>query len=138
MLYRARDQRFDFGLARDVAGDDMGVAAAFTDSIGSGLAGIRLAAGDHHLGAELRQQFRRATADAAARAGDNGDLAGEIERGGLHWSLRNEYRYPEEPRACVASRRIEAGAPVAHPSRLAEDGERLRMTGSSTPARPAR
>ena len=87
MFYRARDQRLDLGFARDVAGNDMGVAAGFADAVGYGLAGVRLAAGDHHLGAELRQQFGRGTADAAARAGDDGDLAGEIERGGLHGLL---------------------------------------------------
>ena len=47
-------------------------------------AGIKLAAGDHHLGAELRQQFRRRAADAAARAGDDGYSAREIERGVFH------------------------------------------------------
>ena len=38
-------------------------------------------------------------------------------------------RHPEEPRACAASRRIATCARF-HPSRLAEDGEHLRMTVS--------
>ncbi len=62
----------------------MGVAARVADAVGDFLAGIGLAAGDDNFGAELRQQFRRGTADAAARAGDDGDLAGEIERGVFH------------------------------------------------------
>jgi hypothetical protein len=40
-------------------------------------------------------------------------------------------RHPEEPRACAASRRTDACARF-HPSRLAEDGEHLRMTSSLT------
>ena len=44
------------------------------------LAGIGLAAGDHHLGAERRHDLGGRAADALARAGDDGHLAGEIER----------------------------------------------------------
>src|SRR4051794_11183405 len=62
----------------------MGVAAGLADAVGDRLAGVRLAAGDHDLGAELCQQLRGGAADAAARAGDDGYSAGEIERGGLH------------------------------------------------------
>ena len=87
MLDRARDQRLDFLAARDVAGNDMGVAARLVDAVGDFLAGVGLAAGDHHLGAELGQQFRRRAADAAAGAGDDGDLAGEIERGSFTMRL---------------------------------------------------
>ena len=68
----------------------MGVAARLLDTVRDLLAGVRLAAGDHHLGAELRQQFGRGAADAAARTGDDGDLAGEIEWGVFHLgSLRH-------------------------------------------------
>src|SRR5882762_3530915 len=81
MFCGARDPRLDFLTARDVAGDDIGVAASLVDAVGDFLAGIRLAAGDHDFRAKLRQQFGRGTADATARAGDDGDLAGEIERG---------------------------------------------------------
>ena len=84
MLGRARYQRLDFVAAGDVAGNDVGVAAGFADAVGHLPARIGLAAGDHDLGAELREQFGRGTADAAARAGDDGDLAGEIERGSFH------------------------------------------------------
>jgi len=84
MLCRPRNQRVDFVAARDVAGNDMGVAAGLFDAFGDFMAGIRLAAGDHDLGAEFCEQFGRRTADAAAGAGDDSDLAGEIERGVFH------------------------------------------------------
>jgi hypothetical protein len=38
----ARDQRLDFLAARDVAGDDMGIAARLVDAIGNLLAGVGL------------------------------------------------------------------------------------------------
>ena len=84
MLCRARDQRLDFLAARDVAGNDMGVAAGLLDAFGDLVAGVGLAAGDHDFGAEFCQQFRGGTADAAAGAGDDGDFSGEIERGVFH------------------------------------------------------
>src|ERR1700686_2076423 len=65
----------------------MGVAAGLLDAGRDLLAGVRLAAGDHHFGAEFCEQLRRGAADAAAGAGDDGDLAGEIERGGFHVCL---------------------------------------------------
>src|SRR5208282_2138630 len=71
-------------MARDVAGNDMRVAAGLDDAVRDLLAGLSLARGDHDLGAELCQQLRRSAADAAARAGDDGDLAGEIEGGFGH------------------------------------------------------
>src|SRR5712671_1171218 len=49
---------------------------------------------------------------------------------------RNRRRHPEEPRPCAASRRIAACARF-HPSRLAEDGEHLRMTTSPHPTASA-
>src|SRR6476469_8661673 len=83
----ALDQRLDLVVARDVAGDDMGVAAGLPDTVCNSLAGVNLATGNHYLGAELCQQFRRGTADAAAGAGDDRDFSGEIERGSLHCTL---------------------------------------------------
>ncbi len=68
----------------------MGVAAVFPDAVGDLLAGVGLAAGDHHLGAKARHQLRRGAADAAARAGDDRDLAGEIERGVFHFDFLRE------------------------------------------------
>src|SRR4051812_29831742 len=65
----------------------MSVAAGLADAVGGGLAGVGLAARDHHLGAEFCQKLRRRAADAAARAGDDGYSACEIERGGLHRCL---------------------------------------------------
>src|SRR6478752_7013520 len=43
----ARNQRLDFLAARDVAGDDVGVAARLADGFRDFLAGVSLAAGDH-------------------------------------------------------------------------------------------
>src|SRR3954470_19287943 len=75
----------------------MRIAAGFADAVGNLLAGVGLAAGDHDLGAELRQQFGRSAADAAARAGDNRDLTGEIEGCVFHWLF--------PPSAVIAKRR---------------------------------
>src|ERR1700722_17064412 len=85
MLDGACDQRVDFGAARDVAGDDERLAALLADAVGDLFAGIKLAAGDHDFRAKPRQQFSRRAADAAARAGDDRDLAAEIERGVFHY-----------------------------------------------------
>jgi len=63
----------------------MRIAAGLVDAVSDLLAGIRLARGNHHLGSQLRQQLRGGAADAAARAGDDGDLACEIEGCGGHW-----------------------------------------------------
>jgi hypothetical protein len=52
---RALDQNIDLVAARDVAGNDVGVAALFPYALGDFLAGIDLAARDHHLGAEFCQ-----------------------------------------------------------------------------------
>jgi ATP phosphoribosyltransferase regulatory subunit HisZ len=52
---RPLDQHFDFLAVRDVAGDDVSVAARFADALGDFLAGVNLAAGDHDLGAEFCQ-----------------------------------------------------------------------------------
>jgi hypothetical protein len=79
VLERAGHQRLDLGAAADVAGDDVGVAARLADALRHLRAGFRLAAGDHDLRAHLRHQLGGGAADAAARPGDDGDLAGEIE-----------------------------------------------------------
>src|SRR5215468_4216357 len=84
MFCGARDQRLHLVMPRDVAGDDMGIAAGFFDAFGHLVTGVGLAAGDHDLSAELCQELRAGTADAAAGAGDDGDGAGEIERGVFH------------------------------------------------------
>src|SRR5205085_2208116 len=84
VLGRTRDQRLDFLPPRDVAGNNVGIAACSTNSGGHFLAGLSLAAGNHHLGAESGQKLRRGTADAATGAGDNSYFACEIERRGLH------------------------------------------------------
>ena len=51
------------------------------------LAGVGLAAGDDDLGAERGHDLGCGAADALARAGDDGDLAGKIE-GVLHGLAR--------------------------------------------------
>jgi hypothetical protein len=84
MAGRTLDQRLDLLAARDVAGNDMRVAARLADALCDFLAGVGLAAGDHNLGAEFCEQLGRRTADATAGAGDDRDFAGEIERGGFH------------------------------------------------------
>src|SRR5262249_50678692 len=66
-------------LARDIARTRRRLAARIADAPRNSLAGVSLAAGDDHLGAEPRHQFGAGAADAAARAGDDGDLAAEIE-----------------------------------------------------------
>ena len=50
------------------------------DRVGDFLAGVRLARRDHHLGALIGQRLGDRPADPARRAGDDRDLAGEIEQ----------------------------------------------------------
>src|SRR3982074_3461336 len=56
--------------------------------------------------------------------------AGDVRKGGGGSPAPSRIlnRHPEEPRACAASRRMAAHALVAYPSRLAQEGEHLRMT----------
>src|SRR3546814_18070984 len=44
------------------------------------LAGLLLAAGNHHIGARLRKCFRNGAPDAAGRAGDDRCLAAQFEQ----------------------------------------------------------
>src|SRR3546814_7785778 len=44
------------------------------------LAGLLLAAGNHHIGARLRKCFRNGAPDAAGRAGDDRGLAAQVEQ----------------------------------------------------------
>src|SRR6185436_15714634 len=48
--------------------------------VGDLLASLRLARGDHHPGAVMRERLRDRPPDPARRAGDDRDLAGEIEQ----------------------------------------------------------
>ncbi len=63
----------------DVAALCLGAAAGGADRGGDCLAAFQLAAGDDHVGAVAGQPVGDRLADAAAAAGDEGDLAGEIE-----------------------------------------------------------
>ena len=53
--------------------------------------GVGLARGDRHLGAVLGQPLGDRLADALGRAGDDGDLAGEVEGGVFHDGLLNRH-----------------------------------------------
>src|SRR3954469_12346619 len=148
MLGRTRDQRLDLLLARDIAGDDGCLAAGRLDAVGDCLAGVGLARGDNHFGAELCEQLGGGAADAAAGAGDHGDLAGEIERGVFHccwaplipltWSLRAQRSNPgsfrRESLDCFVAMLLAMTAVAAkstrhHPPRGA-GGSRCRRTSS--------
>src|SRR5690606_763337 len=67
----------------DVAGHGSGLAAFGANRLGHRLAALRLAAGDDHMGALLGEQARNGFADAAAGAGNEGDLAVQVEQVGL-------------------------------------------------------
>ncbi|MCY1180435.1 hypothetical protein D9M73_208770 [compost metagenome] len=63
-----------------MAGDGGGLAAGGDDGVGDVLAAFKLAAGDDHVGALLGQQFGDGFTDATAGAGDESDLAVEVEQ----------------------------------------------------------
>src|SRR5690606_4614942 len=67
----------------DMAGDGGGLAAFRDDGVGHGLAAFDLAARDDHMGTLLGQQSGDGFADAAAGAGNESDLAVEVEQVGL-------------------------------------------------------
>ena len=62
-----------------MGGDGQRPAAELLDFQRHRLAGIELAAGDDDIGAGARKGQHHLAAEAAAAAGDKGDLAGEIE-----------------------------------------------------------
>ncbi|MCY1551506.1 hypothetical protein D9M68_878420 [compost metagenome] len=66
-----------------MAGDGGGLATLCDDGVGNGLAALDLAAGNDHVGALLGQQLGDGFTDAAAGAGNEGDLAVEVEQSGL-------------------------------------------------------
>jgi hypothetical protein len=79
MLQRAFDQRLHLLLARDVAGNDHGLALGPADRLGNLLADLRLTARDDNLGALRGHGLGDGAADTAARPRDNGHLTCEIE-----------------------------------------------------------
>ncbi|MNE52835.1 hypothetical protein D3C80_1475270 [compost metagenome] len=70
-----------------MAGDRGGLAAVGNDRVGDALAAVDLATRYDHVGALLGQQLGDGLADAAAGAGDEGDLAVEVEQLGLGHGL---------------------------------------------------
>jgi hypothetical protein len=77
-----REQRVDLRHLADVARERVGLAAVVANAGGDFLAVGKLAARHDDLRAGLRQRARDRFADAAAGAGDDGDLAAEIEQRG--------------------------------------------------------
>ncbi len=75
-------QLLELFLVVDVAGDGgCDLFAAFLVDVGGDLlAGIGLAAGDNDLGAVLGEAMDDGLADALGRAGDERDLAAQIEQ----------------------------------------------------------
>ncbi|MNP33309.1 hypothetical protein D3C76_1265410 [compost metagenome] len=67
----------------DVAGHCSCLAPGGNDRLGDLLAAVQLAAGDDHVGALLGQQVGNGFTDAAAGAGNEGDLAVKVEQVGL-------------------------------------------------------
>ncbi len=78
------DQLLQIFLAVDVAGERDRFAAFVLDGLDHFLARIELAAADHDFRAVFRHALCDGAADAAARAGDHCDFAGEIEQSGSH------------------------------------------------------
>ncbi|MNG21819.1 hypothetical protein D3C84_1062270 [compost metagenome] len=63
-----------------MAGNGGGLAAGGDDGVGDVLAAFELAARHDHVGALLGQQFGDGFTDATAGAGDESDLAVEVEQ----------------------------------------------------------
>jgi len=75
------EDRVDLFHVADVAGDGFGFAAVVADGLGDdGFAAVDLAAGDDDVGALFGEQLGDFFADAAARAGYQGDASGQIKR----------------------------------------------------------
>src|SRR5690606_21557760 len=83
LLADLREHGLDLLHLADVAGDRSGLAAGSVDGVGNRLATVDLAAGNDHVRALLGQQLGDGFADAAAGAGNEGDLAVEVEQVGL-------------------------------------------------------
>jgi hypothetical protein len=77
--HRGLHQRLEFRFVTHMAGMRESRAAGRGNLGSHSLAAVGVAAGDHHLGAVRRQLLRDRLADAAAGAGDERHLAGQIE-----------------------------------------------------------
>ena len=84
---RALGEGLDLAPVADVAGHREGAAAGrLADLLGGRLAGGELAAGDDHVGARLREGQDHGAPEAAAAAGDQRDLAAQVEEAAQHSS----------------------------------------------------
>ena len=120
LLLGLADQVLALRLVGDVAGDDDRLAAGLAD-LGRGLVAGRLLARRHHdLGALQGQVQGDRLADALARAGDDGDLAGEIEERRCHENFL---------RKCP---------PVSHETQRAENPDRVRAASQNRGVTPWR
>ena len=79
-LMRFGDQVLALRLVGDAAGHRGRLAALGLDRRDDLLARLEVAAGDHDLGAGLGEEFRHRPADAARRAGDDGDFLRKDQR----------------------------------------------------------
>ena len=82
----------DAGLVADIERERERAAAEGFDLGLEGRQVGRIAAGDDQVGARAGEGAREILAEAAARAGDDGDLAGEIERAELASLMRHALR----------------------------------------------
>ena len=83
------DGGIDFAASRDVACEWLCARAARTELRGERLRRGRVDVPQRHRGAAGREQARAGGADAVACAGDDGDLAGEIEPDLFHAATRS-------------------------------------------------
>jgi hypothetical protein len=74
----------EVGALRNVRGHRDGFAAGFADLGDHRVEPVGAACREHHLGAACGQVARHGFADAAARAGDDGDLALDVVLNGCH------------------------------------------------------
>src|SRR5258706_7177925 len=83
-VFRAGNQRLHLCLARDIAGNDGGLAALAPDRACNLFAWLGLTARNHHLCSEARHTFSYRTSDAPARPWHNSQHSLEAARY-MHW-----------------------------------------------------
>lgn len=74
------DQRIAIGPSPGMHGKGQGAAAEFAAFLGHDLTVFQLAAGDDHIGPAFGESLDHHIAEPAAAAGNQHDLAGEIEQ----------------------------------------------------------
>ena len=77
--FRLGDRRFDLRAARDVHLQRQRAAAERADRLGGAAVRARVAVAERHVGARLRQRDRAGAPEPAGRAGDQRDLAADVE-----------------------------------------------------------